>query len=286
MFSAPSDAFGAGLLAFFLSSSKLTKVGAARKRKLEDEYAEARTAVQVFSNGAVLTAAATAFSWHCLTSGGGAYDGTASACFSVASVPFLSLAAALGSLACCNGDTWSSELGILARTKPRLITSFREVPAGVNGGMTARGTAAAACGGSVVGLSMGLFAPSFVTAASGCGSGHAAATAMRVLGGGHAGWPLSQGVCADARVLIGYVAVGGLFGLVGSVVDSLLGATLQASYWDERRKVVVAKPGKDTVHVSGVNVLDNHQVNLVASIISALLCAATASHWAPWIVAA
>lgn len=54
--------------------------------------------------------------------------------------------------ACCNGDTWASEVGVLSKSRPRLITTWNEVPAGTNGGMSKLGTLASILGGTFIGV--------------------------------------------------------------------------------------------------------------------------------------
>lgn len=57
---------------------------------------------------------------------------------------------------CCLGDTLASELGILSYGSPRLITSFKPVPPGTNGGISVGGTLASLLGGVLVGVLMGV----------------------------------------------------------------------------------------------------------------------------------
>ncbi|KAI1327245.1 integral membrane protein DUF92-domain-containing protein [Xylariaceae sp. FL0255] len=121
-------------------------------------------------------------------------------------------------------DTFSSELGILARSEPRLITSWnlRKVPRGTNGGVTLWGLFAGLMGSAiVVGASL-MFLPM-------CRFGHANA-----VGGGTA-WGI------DEKVIFAMFLT--LWGALGSVLDSLLGGWFQRSVKDVRSGKIVEGEG-------------------------------------------
>lgn len=128
-------------------------------------------------------------------------------------------------------DTFSSELGILSNSEPRLITSLtlRKVPRGTNGGVTLMGLAAGLFGSMVIVTTAMLFLPacSLETAST--------------LGGGMP-WTTPQ-----RRVFMGFMVV---WGALGSVLDSLLGATLQRSVRDARSGKIVEGEGGNRVLVS------------------------------------
>ena len=75
------------------------------------------------------------------------------------------------------------------------------------------------------------------------------------------------------------ILLGSFGGLFGSLVDSVLGALLQYSGFSESSKKIVNRAPrtieeqKFIKHISGVDVLDNHQVNFLANTITSLTCA-------------
>lgn len=152
------------------------------------------------------------------------------------STPLLALAV-VASVSQSIGDTWASEIGsALGSSTPLLITTFERVPAGTNGAVSAVGVAASIVGGATVGLV----------------------------------YALTAGEAAGAGLLV-WLAVGAACGFVGSMVDSLLGATLQLSLFDAKKRRVVSTRGTGVVHISGVDILDNHQVNLASNCITTVL---------------
>ena len=100
-----------------------------------------------------------------------------------------------GSLAAATADTWATEIGILASRNPRSILTWKSVPPGTSGGVSWPGTLGALIGATVL-----------IVVSS---------------------WVRPQGIPApEPRGWVLLVAAG----FLASLVDSLLGATLQAQF--------------------------------------------------------
>jgi len=121
------------LIAFFVSSSLMTRAFSPRKRTVAKNFAKGgrRDWAQVLANGGagLLALLAGAMGW--------------------VSTP-LAWAAFAGALATVNADTWATELGVLSSTAPLLITSGKKVPAGTSGGVSLSGSAAALGGAALI----------------------------------------------------------------------------------------------------------------------------------------
>lgn len=229
--------FGAVLLVFFFTSSKLTKVGEDKKRSIDAEFKEGgqRNWMQVLSNSGIASVLALAV-WRLAGWEDKCLDGKESAVITSL------IGGIIGHYSCCNGDTWSSELGVLSDAQPRLITTFKPVRRGTNGGVTLAGLLAAAAAGSVIGLAFVLI-----------------------------GFFTTKCVFDVALKQLLVIPIAALAGLCGSLIDSLLGATLQFSGFCTVRNKVVGKPGPTVKKISGLNILDNNAVNLVSVLSTTLL---------------
>lgn len=207
---------GLALIAFFLSSSVLSKLFRRRKADVEAEYAKTgtRDLGQAMANGGV---AAAAILLMALTG------------------DLRLLGAALGALAAANADTWATELGVLSPSAPRLITTFKSVPAGTSGAVSLAGTLAAASGAAFVGLVPAMVTPQL--------------------------WPTIPWLV--------------LAGLAGALLDSLLGATVQGTYYcptcRKETEQKLHRCGTPARLHKGLPWLGNDLVNLLATLAGALI---------------
>ena len=124
--------------------------------------------------------------------------------------------------------------------KPRLITTLRPVPRGTNGGVSLPGLLASAAGGALIGVVYYITSLFFIRGK----------------------WSTMQWVA---------IPVGLFAGLFGSLVDSSLGATLQFSGQNLVTSKIAHSPGPHVKHITGWDVLSNNAVNLVSSLITAII---------------
>jgi uncharacterized protein (TIGR00297 family) len=117
------------LLAFFVSSVALSRLGKARKAQLVDAGKHGpRDGTQVFANGGLAALCAV------LALGG---DQRFAAAFA-------------GAFAAAAADTWATEIGTLIGGRPRSILTLRPVAPGLSGGITFAGTLASVAGALLV----------------------------------------------------------------------------------------------------------------------------------------
>ncbi|EMD34188.1 hypothetical protein CERSUDRAFT_117079 [Gelatoporia subvermispora B] len=275
MMAVPLRVFGISLIVFYLVGSRATKVGKQLKATLEDGHQEAgyRSASQVLCNSFSALGACMLWSalfvpgsvasrvlagvWPQLDLEGVRYDFNAWCPLTPPPAAAWSrrlLFVALGHFACCLGDTLASELGILSRSPPILITTLKPVPPGTNGGLSLIGTLASLGGGLIMGITMGL---SLIIQSGSC----------------RAQWK---------NVLLPFAAWGMVAGGLGSLLDSFMGATIQRTRYSAATKRILTDESSVPVAdaelkvISGLDILSNNQVNLLSSILVALALGALA----------
>jgi uncharacterized protein (TIGR00297 family) len=210
------------MVAFFASSSVLTKFKKYSKTITNDihEKSGRRDSTQVFANGG----AGLIFSTLWFATNKPVY-----------------LIAYTVSFAAANADTWASELGILSRTKPISILSFKKVDKGVSGAVSILGTISAVLGAGFI------------------------ATIFFI------GYVLKFGFSAQAIVFSIIVVI---LGFAGCIIDSLLGATIQAKYRCEICGKITEKKihhERSTKLVAGLKYINNDTVNFISILSAAII---------------
>ena len=149
-------------------------------------------------------------------------------------------AAFLGAVSTSAADTLATELGLLNPHEPKLITDLnRKVRPGTSGGVSMLGEVASTFGALLIGIT------AWVTGFAGIAS-------------------------------LSLVAISLVAGLLGSTVDSLLGATIQAVFECPSCKKVTEKKihcSYSTTLVRGNQWVDNNTVNFLSTISGSIIAA-------------
>ena len=157
----------------------------------------------------------------------------------------LFLVAAAAALSSATADTWAGEVGVTGKAVPRSIITGKPVQRGRSGGVTLRGTLAGLAGSVSVSCML----------------------AVNLL-------VLHRGVSRTSFYLVLIVA---LSGFISSLIDSVLGATVQVHYLDESTGRISEHPrldGRELKQVSGFRWITNDMVNFLSILAGALLAAA------------
>jgi uncharacterized protein (TIGR00297 family) len=225
------------LAAFFFSSSRATKYRQDIKKKIEKDFKEGgqRNYIQVLCNGGV----GSLFAFVYLLEIG---VGELPVNFEKHYYASLLNIAIMASYACVNADTWASELGILSKSDPVLITTLKRVPRGTNGGISLFGLVVSFLGGIFIGLFHYVSTIIFVDR-------------DEMIDNKYPQFPI--------------IFLGGIAGLYGSLIDSFLGATCQFS-GQTPEGFIVEDIEERVVKISGRKILNNHLVNLFSCFITAI----------------
>jgi uncharacterized protein (TIGR00297 family) len=225
------------VLTFFLTSTTATKIGSKYKKQILDIYKteKVRNIYQVLCNGLIPTLICI---YLCINKHFGFV-------INKQNTENALLLAYMSYYACCTGDTWASELGVLSKRDPYLITNFRRVPRGTNGGVSLWGTFMSVLGGLTIGIVTGLL------------------SILRECPEEVVGYVIRLSVC------------GAFMGFLGSLIDSLLGATVQQTIICTRefkvKYVMVTGLGSSEEEEFGIDILDNNLVNLISATMTSII---------------
>ena len=141
----------------------------------------------------------------------------------------------IASIAAVTADTWGTEIGTLWKGKPRSIVTLQKVEPGTSGGVSLQGTLGALIGAMIVTIS------------------------AVIVNSSEFSFPLIALIISS--------------GLIGSLIDSFFGATIQAQYQTSSGKLTekTTIDGVKTTMVRGIRWIDNDVVNWVCAFSGAIV---------------
>lgn len=177
---------------------------------------------------------------HIQVTANGGVAMTMAVAYAVTGWPVFMVAFAIA-LAASTADTWASEIGVLSKRRPVNVLTWKQLEPGTSGGV------------SVLGLFASLFGSAFI-----------------------AGW-----FVIGYWITVGWdlIEIAGLFaaitggGFLGSVVDSVLGASIQAHYWDSITGAITEHRFTDGIRNSlarGIHGITNDVVNALSGLVAAV----------------
>jgi len=134
------------------------------------------------------------------------------------------------SVAAAMSDTWGTELGKLSKQRPISIVSLKSVNHGMSGGITRIGTLGSLLGSCIIGLTAWLSMP------------------------------------IQSHIIYGII----FSGLLASLFDSVLGATVQGKYKDQNGEIT-EKENENNSLFQGYSLINNDTVNLLNTTISPII---------------
>lgn len=141
----------------------------------------------------------------------------------------------IAAIAAATADTWASEIGVLSKSKPIKISTLRRCEPGTSGAVSILGTVASILGSAMIVA----FSVTFY------------------------------------KINLKIAVVLFLSGVLGSVIDTFIGAFLQVNYRCSVCSVITERKshcGKPTENESGIKFIDNEIVNFGCIIFTSILC--------------
>ncbi|MBU5676972.1 DUF92 domain-containing protein [Alkaliphilus sp. MSJ-5] len=143
--------------------------------------------------------------------------------------------------AASNADTWASEIGVLSNKKPVSIITFKPMEKGMSGGVTLLGTIFSLLGSSLI--------------------------ATIFFGGYIILFKFDRTLPIKTMIIV-------IAGFMGALIDSILGATIQVKYIDERENIITERKfykGKQTKYLKGIRFINNDIVNFLSGLFASLI---------------